>query len=186
MFHRSERLLLRPPWPEDWNIVLGGIADEGVVRNLARAPWPYNAEDARKFVKLPVDPKYPRFLITRARDAALVGCIGIDLMQGERGEDSIAETELGYWIARPFWGQGYATEAGRAVIDVAKMLGHERLVASHYLDNPASGSVLKKLGFVPTGRVVERHSCGRGEKAPTAEYELTLEAAGAAQVSQAA
>lgn len=166
MFHRSERLLLRPPWPEDWSQVLGGIADEGVVRNLARAPWPYSAEDARRFVKLPVDPMYPRFLITRARDAALIGCIGIDLTEGE--------VELGYWIARPYWGQGYATEAGRAVLDVARMLGHERIVASHFLDNPASGRVLTKLGFEATGRVVKRHSCGRGEEAPCAEYEFDL------------
>ncbi|MFL0357070.1 GNAT family N-acetyltransferase [Erythrobacter sp. GH1-10] len=167
MFHRSERLLLRPPWPEDWNIVLGGIADEGVVRNLARAPWPYSAEDARKFVQLPIDPMHPRFLITRARDAALVGCIGIDSMES-------GEVELGYWIARQHWGRGYATEAGRAVLEIARTLGHERIVASHFLDNPASGKVLKKLGFEPTGRVVERHSCGRGEKAPTAEYALSL------------
>lgn len=178
MFHRSERLLLRPPWPEDWNIVLGGIADESVVRNLARAPWPYNAEDARKFVQLPVDPLYPRFLITRARDAALVGCIGTDLMHGE--------VELGYWIARQHWGQGYATEAGHAVLEIARTLGHRRIVASHYLDNPASGKVLRKLGFEPTGRVVDRHSCGRGEKAPTAEYEVSLENLAVTGVPQAA
>ena len=179
MFHRSERLLLRPPWPEDWNIVLGGIADEGVVRNLARAPWPYNAEDARKFVQLPIDPMYPRFLITRARDAALVGCIGIDAMEG-------GEVELGYWIARPFWGQGFASEAGRAVLAIARALGHRQIVASHFLDNPASGKVLAKLGFKPTGRVVERHSCGRGAKAPTAEYELALGDAEMGQVHRAA
>ena len=178
MFHRSERLLLRPPWPEDWNIVLGGIADEGVVRNLASAPWPYNAADAREFVQLPIDPMFPRFLITRARDAALVGCIGIDLTEGE--------VELGYWIARQHWGQGYATEAGRAVLDVAQMLEHERIVASHFLDNPASGAVLRKLGFEPTGRVVERFSCGRGGKGPTAEYELSLADRGCEKVSQAA
>ena len=169
MFHRSERLLLRPPWPEDWNHVLGGIADETIVRNLASAPWPYRSEDARKFVQLPVDPKFPRFLITRASDAALLGCIGIDSM--DKGE-----VELGYWIARQHWGRGYATEAGRAVLEIAQMLGHEKIVASHFLDNPASGKVLRKLGFEPTGRVVERFSCGRGEKSPTAEYELALEA----------
>ncbi|GMN02725.1 GNAT family N-acetyltransferase [Erythrobacter sp. MTPC3] len=182
VFHRSARLLLRPPWPEDWNIVLGGIADEGVVRNLARAPWPYNAEDARKFVQLPVTPQHPRFLITRARDAALVGCIGIDVRDG----NASGETELGYWIARPYWGQGYATEAGRAVLDIARMLGHERIVASHFLDNPASGKVLEKLGFEATGRIVERHSCGRGAKAPTAEYELKLVENSDSDVSQAA
>ena len=178
MFHRSANLLLRPIWPEDWQGVFSGIADEGVVRNLARAPWPYAAEDARQFTALPVDPMYPRFLVTRARDATVVGCIGIDLNEGE--------VEIGYWIARPYWGQGYATEAGAAVLEIARTLGHRRVVASHFLDNPASGKVLRKLGFEPTGRVVERHSCGRGAKAPTAEYALDLAAQGAEWEQQAA
>lgn len=166
MFHCTERLLLRPAWPEDWEAVHSGIADQGVVRNLARAPWPYKPADARQFVELPVDPMFPRFLITRARDAALIGCIGIDA-QG-------SDVELGYWIARQHWGQGYASEAGRGVIEIAATLGYKALVASHFLDNPASGKVLAKLGFQPTGRVVNRHSCGRGEEAPAAEYSLDL------------
>ena len=173
MFHRSERLLLRPPWPEDWKQVLGGIADEGVVRNLARAPWPYEPQHARDFVAMPVDPRFPRFLVARAADAALVGCIGIDERESPTGQ---AEVELGYWIARRHWGQGYATEAARAVLDVAQMLGHGRIVASHFLDNPASGRVLRKLGFVPTGAVSQRHSCGRGGEAPVAEYAIDLDA----------
>lgn len=176
MFHRSDRLLLRPIWPEDWQGVLAGIADEGVVRNLARAPWPYAEADARKFVALPVDPMFPRFLVTRAFDAQVVGCIGID-----PAPDAEAATELGYWIARPFWGQGFATEAGAAVIEIARTLGHCDLVASHFLDNPASGRVLAKLGFEPTGRVVARHSCGRGEKALAAEYALDLAGAGVSE-----
>lgn len=168
MFHRSERLFLRPPWPEDWKLVFGAIADERVVRNLARAPWPYKAQHARDFVRRPIAPAFPRFLIARADTAQLVGCIGIDPHEGK--------IELGYWIARQHWGQGYATEAGRAMLDVARMLRHQRVVASHFLDNPASGRVLRKLGFVPTGIVRSRHSCGRGGKAPTAEYALDLEA----------
>ena len=167
MFHRSERLLLRPAWPEDWQQVFGGIADEGVVRNLARAPWPYRAEHAREFVQLASDPMYPRFLITRADSGTVVGCTGIH----EQGSD----IELGYWIARQHWGRGYATEAGRAVLEVAQMLGHRRIVASHFLDNPASGKVLTKLGFVPTGEVASRFSCGRGAEALAAEYAIDLE-----------
>ena len=112
------------------------------------------------------DPRFPRFLITRSRDAALIGCIGIDMTAGQ--------VELGYWIARQHWGRGYATEAGRGVIEIASALGYKTLVASHFLDNPASGKVLSKLGFKPTGRIVNRHSCGRGAEAPTAEYSLDL------------
>ena len=167
MFHRTQRLLLRPVWPEDWEQIFAGIADERVVRNLARAPWPYRPEDAQEFARLPVDPMFPRFLITRSSDGALVGCVGID----QRG----SQVELGYWIARQHWGQGFATEAGRAALEIAAMLGHRQVFACHFLDNPASGRVLRKLGFEPTGCVKERKSCGRAEIALTAEYALELD-----------
>lgn len=181
MFHRSERLLLRPVWPEDWQGVLSGIADEGVVRNLASAPWPYSEQDARAFTALPINPRHPRFMITRARDAAVVGCIGIDPVPGDA-----TAIEIGYWIARPHWGRGYATEAGRAVLEIAGTLGYSRVHGSHFLDNPASGRVLTKLGFVPTGRVIERHSCARDAQAPTAEYALDLAANTALDTANAA
>ena len=171
VFHRSQRLLLRPVWPEDWQLVLDGIADEGVVRNLASAPWPYREDDARAFTSLPIEPQYPRFLITRASDAALVGCIGID--RSDAFDDG---AELGYWIAREHWGQGYATEAGRAVLTIARTLGYTRVMAMHFLDNPASGRVLEKLGFVSTGVTSLRHSCARGEQASAREYALEFAA----------
>ncbi|MEO1047758.1 MAG: GNAT family N-acetyltransferase [Pseudomonadota bacterium] len=175
MFHRSQRLLLRPVWPEDWQALLNGIADEGVVRNLARAPWPYRESDAQEFTALPVEPLFPRFLITRARDAALVGCIGIDRTEAFAGGSENA-AELGYWIARQHWGQGYATEAGQAVLKIAKTLGYSRVLAMHFLDNPASGRVLEKLGFGSTGVISKRHSCARGEEVMAREYELDLRA----------
>jgi RimJ/RimL family protein N-acetyltransferase len=170
VFHRSERLLLRPAWPEDWQGVFAGIADQAIVRNLASAPWPYADEDARQFVSRPFDPVYPGFLVTRAEDATVVGCIGVS--GPDAGEGAM---ELGYWIARPHWGRGYATEAGGAMLQILRALGHGRIVASHFLDNPASGRVLRKLGFEPTGRMLARHSCGRGEKALVAEYALDLQ-----------
>ncbi len=49
MFIRSERLFLRLGWPEDWQELFGLIRDQGIVRNLARAPWPYTPEHAREF-----------------------------------------------------------------------------------------------------------------------------------------
>lgn len=164
MFHRSKRLLLRPVFEEDWQDIYQGINDKGVVRMLASAPWPYRAEDAREFAARGFDPANPRLLITLPGSfgSRVIGCIGID-----RHAEG---TELGYWIARPFWGRGYATEAGRALIAIARMLGHRVLLAGHAVDNPASGRVLQKLGFRPTGEVRNQFSKGRGEEGPVARY----------------
>ena len=64
MFIRSERLFLRPGWPEDWQELEPLIADEKVVRNLASAPWAYTGEDARRFLETPQGLLLPRFLVT--------------------------------------------------------------------------------------------------------------------------
>lgn len=168
MFARTERLLLRPSWPEDTRELYRAIADEGIVRNLARAPWPYTEEDAADYAALEHSEPYPTFLLMQRTDGAprLVGACGL----GDRN----GEPELGYWIARPYWGLGYATEAAHAVIDVARALGYSRLIAGHFVDNPASGRVLRKVGFRLTGTIEQRHSNGRGFAAPCKLYEKSL------------
>ena len=170
MFFRSERLFLRPGWPEDWDELTARIADAGIVRNLATAPWPYTEGDAQDFLALQGDPRCPRFVVTlpTSEGSELIGCTGF--APGDAG------VELGYWIGRPYWGQGYATEAARAALSLARTLGHRRVVASHFEDNPRSGRVLAKLGFRPTASKVLRFSQGRGEAAPALTYALDLEA----------
>jgi len=169
MFARTERLLLRPGWAEDAPALARAIADEQVVRNLATAPWPYRQEDAEAFLAAPRDPAMPSFLITERTDGAprLVGACGL----GRRPTGSV---ELGYWIARAHWGKGFATEAGTALIAIARALKLPRLEASHFIDNPASGRVLEKLGFVPTGLSAARYSCARGGEAMARLYRLAL------------
>jgi len=165
MFIRSERLFLRPAWPEDWEELHGLIADEAVVRNLARAPWPYTRSDARNFLLLPNEHKLPRFMVTRpgGDGSAIVGHAALH-REG-------SEVQLGYWIAQAHWGQGYASEAALAVLRLGHALGHERIVAWHFVDNPASGRVLGKIGFRRTGRAGERFSLGRGRACAAVEYE---------------
>src|SRR3546814_12033066 len=63
------------------------------------------------------------------------------------------------------------------MIDLARMLVISRLTAAHFTDNPASGAVLRKLGFRPTGRRIARASLGRGGAAPTVEYVREVAAA---------
>jgi RimJ/RimL family protein N-acetyltransferase len=172
MFARTERLLLRPGWIEDAPALFRAIADERIIRNLANAPWPYRPEDAEAFLTRERHPAEPAMLIFLRTGSApeLIGGIGF-ARKPERG------VEFGYWLARAHWGGGYATEAGRAVLAAARdSLRMKRLEAGHFLDNPASGRVLEKLGFKPGGAIVPRFSAGRGEFAPCRELALELEA----------
>jgi RimJ/RimL family protein N-acetyltransferase len=169
MFARTPRLLLRPGFPEDAPALATAIGDEGIVRNLASAPWPYRMRDAEAFLAGPRDPVLPSFLIFERSAGApqLVGSCGL----GRRPSGSV---ELGYWIARPFWGRGIATEACTALIEIGRTLGFRSLEGSHFLDNPASARVLEKLGFEPLGIVAPRMSCARGEPVPARLMRLEL------------
>jgi len=170
MFARTPRLLLRPGFPEDAPALAAAIADEAIVRNLSTAPWPYRMRDAEAFLASPRDPVLPSFLIFERTDGAprLVGSCGL----GRRPSGSV---EMGYWIARPFWGRGIATEACEALIDIARTLGLPSLEGSHFTDNPASARVLEKLGFKPLGITAPRKSCARGEEVPARLMRLELQ-----------
>ncbi len=83
--------------------------------------------------------------------------------------------EFGYWLTPSAWGRGIATEAGRGMLRAAReSLRLRRLHSAHFVDNPASGRVLRKLGFRPTGRVEPRHCVARGTEMATATFEIEL------------
>jgi RimJ/RimL family protein N-acetyltransferase len=171
MFARTERLLLRPGFPEDAPALARAIGDERVVRNLAVVPWPYSLRDAEAFLAAPRDPVLPSLLILERTNGAprLVGACGL----GRRPSGAV---EIGYWIARNDWGRGIATEACTALVDIARTLGLPALEASHFLDNPASGRVLEKLGFAASGIVAPRLCRARGEHVQARLYRLRLHA----------
>lgn len=172
MFAVTERLLLRPGWREDAQALFRAVADEAIVRNLAQAPWPYSLADAESFLARERAPLDAACLIFLRTDGAprLIGGIGFGPMPDRPGC-----REFGYWVARPYWGQGVATEAGRALIANARdTLRLKRLNAGHFVDNPASGRVLAKLGFRPTGVTRPRYSAGRDAEAPCREFVLEL------------
>lgn len=167
MFARTERLLLRPGWEEDAAPLAAAIGDEAILTKLAKVPSPYKLTDAQEFLGFERREGDADFLIVARTGGAprLVGGVGLH----PDGED----LELGYWIARPYWGLGFATEAARAVIDIARhTLRRRRLVSGHFIDNPASGRVLSKLGFKPTGDIVARHCRARGHAVPSRLFAL--------------
>jgi RimJ/RimL family protein N-acetyltransferase len=172
MFARTPRLLLRPGFPEDAPALAAALADEAIVRNLAVVPWPYGLRDAEAFLASPRDPVLPSLLIferTRA-EPQLIGSCGLS----RRPSGAV---EMGYWIARPYWGRGFATEACSALIDIARILGLPRLEASHFIDNPASARVLDKLGFESLHIIAPRMSCARRMEVPARLMRLRLSAA---------
>ncbi len=169
MFARTQRLLLRPGFPEDAPELALAIADEGIARNLARMPWPYRVRDAEAFLARPRDPVLPSLLVFERTDGApqLAGACAL----GRRPSGAV---ELNYWIARSQWGRGFASEASAALIAIAHALGLAQLEATHFLDNPASGRVLEKLGFTPNGIVAPRQCCARVNEAPARLMRLVL------------
>jgi RimJ/RimL family protein N-acetyltransferase len=171
MFVRTERLLLRPGWSQDAPALFQAIGDERIVRNLATAPWPYRREDAEAWLatERKASELSPLIFLCTGAAPELIGGVGL-------GRRPTGELEFGYWIGRRHWGRGYATEAGRAVLAAARhSLRLKRLDAGHFLDNPASGRVLEKLGFRATGRIVPHYSAGRGETALCRLFELELD-----------
>jgi RimJ/RimL family protein N-acetyltransferase len=131
----SERLILRPARPADIAAITVWLGDYDVARMLARVPFPYNEGDAENFVAAG-EPH--RFVIERKQDGMFLGMIGL------YPED---DYEFGYWLGRPFWGLGYATEAAFRLVTYAFVeLERPTVHAGWFTDNPASGNVLAKLG----------------------------------------
>ncbi len=140
----TERLVLRAPRLEDAKAVVALASDRRVAENTARIPHPYRMSDALEWItSVTGEVGKQTFLITLA--GTPIGACGIDLREA-------STPELGYWIGAAHWGQGFATEAARAVIDHAfTELGHEALQAGARVSNPASRRVLEKCGFQWTG-----------------------------------
>ena len=143
----TERLILRAPELADVVRFVPLIADYEVAKNLSTVPHPYTEDAGRDFIARAADKRARgvdyAFAVVRREDDTYVGACGV---HPERN------WEFGYWIGRPYWGMGYATEAARRLIAFAfEELGTDYLTAGWFHDNPASSRVLQKLGCVSAG-----------------------------------
>jgi RimJ/RimL family protein N-acetyltransferase len=88
--------------------------------------------------------------------------------------NAVGDKELGYWIGKPYWGQGYATQAARAVLaEGFRTLDIPYIDAGYYADNPASGKVLAKLGFTSLDITSQLYSVARGKPFDGIELRLS-------------
>ncbi len=142
---RTTRLVLRAPCIKDVPAICKIANNRRIAEQTRRLPHPYGAEDARQWIEGSARPAETRYLVVQALDDAILGAVGHWSSTGR-------EMEVGYWIGEPFWGNGFATEALRGVVDHVFADGtREQLLGCCRVSNKASRRVLMKCGFQLVG-----------------------------------
>lgn len=142
----TPRLILRPFRMTDTDDLAVLANDKEIALNTENFPYPYEKYMAEKWINqhqefFLINKKLLLAIVTRKKQQ-LIGVIGLDVNTDHD------RAVLGYWLGRPFWGQGYATEAAKRLLHYGfKELQLQRICSSHLKRNPKSGQVLKKLGM---------------------------------------
>ncbi len=162
----TERLTLRRPTLADVKAIAQLADDRRIAENTRRLPHPYRQDHAVAFVRAMADGAgETAFLIEN--NHAPIGMVGLDW------RDEKDSAELGYWLGVAHWGQGFGTEAARAVIDFF-FEEHEpdQLYAGARVTNPASRNVLEKCGFQWSGVELHRFEA-LGSSTPVDSFRLS-------------
>ena len=152
----SERLILRPLTLADAPDVHRMVGDRDIASTTLRIPHPYEDGMAEEWIgthQVQCERgEQINFAIDLRADGSLVGNITLRINQTDQ------HGELGYWIGKPYWNMGYATEATQAVIWYGfEVLGLQRIFAGHFTRNPASGRVMQKAGMTYEGCLRKHH-----------------------------
>jgi ribosomal-protein-alanine N-acetyltransferase len=142
----TERLILRPYTLDDAPELQRLIGERDVARTLMSVPHPYPDGAAEEFINAHperAEKGQYQFAITHWKEGYLIGGTGFNDVDREAGR-----AEIGYWIARPYWGNGYGTEAARAMVKFGfEVMNLNRIHAAHFSNNPASGRIMRKIGM---------------------------------------
>lgn len=166
---KTERLVLRQPVITDAARMSTLLSDMDIVRMTCTLPYPY----------LPLAAEF--WVMQHAASRRLGTSYGYAITK-DGGEimgimdlftNGDGDKEVGYWIGKPYWGNGYITEAAQAVIEEGfRCFDMDYIDAGYFYDNPASGRVLEKLGFERKEMGSNLYSVARGERAAGIELRL--------------
>jgi RimJ/RimL family protein N-acetyltransferase len=148
----NDQIHLSPYRRSDKAWLIHHISDPEISRNTLAIPYPYTEQDADEWLTLALQEKEkygtPANWVIRNRRDELIGCIGRQMLYGK---DSHTD-EVGYWLARPYWGQGIMTEVVGVFCDYwfdnSPLI---RFTAAVFSYNGASARVLEKAGFQREG-----------------------------------
>jgi RimJ/RimL family protein N-acetyltransferase len=148
----TERLILRGFRNEDAGDVKRLAGDKAIASTTLRIPHPYEDWVAEKWIGTHREEfeqgKAVNFAITERKADYLIGAIGLTINKEHKN------AELGYWIGKPYWNNGYCTEAAKAVLRYGfEELGLNRIQAQHFKRNAASGRVMQAIGMLYEGRL---------------------------------
>jgi RimJ/RimL family protein N-acetyltransferase len=162
----TERLLLRPFRRSDAAQFTRLAGDWAVASMTSDIPYPLSQSQAMAWLR----PGRGEVRFAIEFNGQLIGGAGYYRRRS-------GAAELGFWLGRPWWGRGYATEATQAIVrygfQTRRLPG---FTSSHFVDNWASAGVLRKLGFEPVGRGTII-SVARGHDVEAVTYWLSAERA---------
>jgi ribosomal-protein-alanine N-acetyltransferase len=153
---KTERLILRPITLEDVPEIQRLAGDRDVSSQTSDGEIPQPGTEEQWFKKR--QERFEKgevvdFAIIHRDEGILIGAIGLG---AEYKKDE--SMQLGFWIGKPYWNQGYCTEAARAVVRYGfEALELHRIYSRHFTRNPASGHVMQKIGMKHEGTLREAY-----------------------------
>jgi 8-oxo-dGTP diphosphatase len=168
---RTQRLLLRSPEAADAPAFHRLINDWDICRKLPDAPFPYSEKLATDWIAAAAADRSAarahQFALVEAGSGVLIGCAGLRLSRDKKSAD------LGYWLGRRFWRQGFGLEAARRLLSWGfAELSVARITATVAADNEASIGLLEKSGFAQTGKGAQAFQCRPGAKLPVLHFAM--------------
>lgn len=162
---QTERFRLRPLQPSDVGLIEHYTSDKRVATMTTSIPHPLPPGAAKAFIDRSLSSRRDEDVwVIDGIDAGGAEVMGvISLQRMDRNQ-----SEVGYWVAPPFWNTGLASEAVEALV-TANPLGNATMFASVFQDNPASARVLTHCGFEYIGDA-ESFSVARNTTVKTWTY----------------
>ena len=147
----TDRIILRPWRDSDAEVLYRWASDPDVGPRAGWAPHK-SVEESLEIIRTVFNDAFHTWAIELKATGEAIGAMGY----GPSCECNLPVREgeplIGYWVAKPYWNQGICTEALRLMLDhIRETTDIQSLISGHFVDNPASGRVMEKCGFVSTG-----------------------------------
>ena len=170
----TDRIKLRP-WRDDDAETLYKWAKDPDVG--PRAGWPphQSAQESLEVIRTVFNDATNTWAIELKETGEAIGAMGYGPSCSCNLPTREGEPLIGYWIAKPYWNRGICTAALRLMIEHIKQTTDiKSLISGHFVDNPASGRVMEKCGFKPTGEIVIDETQYQGKDRPIRVLRLEL------------